>query len=147
MEKITEAESLYYQCCDRIDENLEVAEPFLVNCISFVKRETQGKSSRQIIREEIGYGLFIPYVREMTYIANLDDRLFKSLMVSALDFSVVLQQVRLIYKYSRDSDFETVSPSTHRNKARMAADLLVILSNEMKPSVKPRQASIPEFEI
>lgn len=139
MTEIEEAESLYYACCDRIDENIDVAEPFLVACIAFVRRKNVGKSSRQKIKEYIKDGFFTPYLRELRFIGEINDCSFKALMTSSLDFSIVLKQVEVMKRYAGESDFELVEPSTHRNKARMAAEILLELSDNMKPTTKPRE--------
>lgn len=136
-----ESESLYYQCCDRIDENIEVAEPFLVGCIHFVIKQDGVKYSRQIIKDHLRMGVFEPYTRELKYISKLQDNLMQALITSSLDFSGILRQVELMHEHAKGSDFNLIQPSTHMNKAKKAGNMLLELSKLMKPTVRVKTDS------
>ena len=50
-EVMEESESLYYECCERIDNDIGVAEPFLIGCIAYIIRDRGEKGVRQKIKD------------------------------------------------------------------------------------------------
>ena len=136
-----ESEILYYQCCERIDQDLEVAEPFLIGCIAYIIRDRGEKGVRQKIKDDLCMNYYEPYIRELRLIAMMHDDSIHALITSSIDLSDILKQITIIFEHAKDSDFDLVQPSTHRNKAKRAAEMLTKLSEQMKPTTKIRTDS------
>lgn len=131
-----EAEALYYTCCDRIDDDMEVAETFLIGCIAYVIRDRGEKGVRQKIKDDLGMSNYEPYTRELRFISTMHDDSVHALITSSIDISAILKQVQIIYDHAKDADFDLVQPSTHANKAKRAGEMLIKLSEQMKPTKK-----------
>ncbi len=131
-----ESESLYYTCCDRIDDDIEVAESFLIGCIAYVIRDRGEKGVRQKIKDDLCMSNYEPYAREMKFISIMCDDSMQALITSSIDISAILKQVIIVYEHAKDADFDLVQPSTHANKAKRAGDMLIKLSEQMKPTKK-----------
>ena len=136
-----ESESLYYECCERIDNDIGVAEPFLIGCIAYIIRDRGEKGVRQKIKDDLCLNYYEPYLRELKLIAVMHDDSVHALITSSLDLSSILKQVEIIYEHAKDADFDLIQPSTHRNKAKRASEMLTKLSELMKPTVKVKTDS------
>lgn len=136
-----ESELLYYQCCERIDKDLDVAEPFLIGCIAYIIRERGEKGVRQKIKDDLCMNYYEPYLRELRLIAMMHDDSIHALITSSLDLSAILKQVTIICEHAMDSNYDLVQPSTHANKAKRAGEMLTKLSKQMKPTKKIRTDS------
>ena len=131
-----EAEELFYRCSDRIDDDMEVAESFLIGCISYVIRDRGEKGVRQKIKDDLGMSNYEPYIRELKLISTMCDDSIHALITSSIDLSHILKQVIIVYDHAKDADFDLVQPSTHANKAKRAGVMLIKLSEQMKPTKK-----------
>lgn len=140
-----EAENLFYTCCERIDQDVEVAEPFLVGCITYIIRDRGERGIRQKVKDDLCMNNYEPYLRELRLIASMHDDSIQALVTSSLDLSVILKQVEIVYTHAIDADFSKVQPSTHANKARRASDMLMELSKLMKPTTKKVNADMTLF--
>jgi hypothetical protein len=136
-----ESEYLYYKCSDRIDKDIEIAEPFLIGCIAYIMRERGERGVRQNIKNNLCINRYDPYIRELKLISSMCDDSISALITSSLDLSDILKQVTIMYEHSKDSDFNLVQPSTHRNKAKKASDMLYELSQLMKSTAKVKTDS------
>lgn len=131
-----EAEALFYTCCDRIDQDLEVAESFLVGCITYIIRDRGEKGVRQKVKDDLCMNNYEPYLRELRLIASMRDDSINALITSSLDISDILKKVTILYEHAKDSDYDLVMPSTHANKAKAASELLAKIAELMKPTRK-----------
>lgn len=131
-----EAEALFYQCCERIDEDMEVAEPFLVGCITYLKRDKGEKGVRKWVKDDLKMCNYEPYLRELRLISTMHEDSIQALITSSLDLAPVLRQIEIIYAHAKDADYSLVQPSTHANKAKRGCKLLEKLSQLMKPTRK-----------
>ena len=136
-----ESEMLYYQCCGRINQDIEVAEPFLVGCIHYVLKDKGIKCSRQMIKDHLCMSNYEPYIRELRFISFMREDSIYALITSSLDLSHILKQVEIIYDHAKDSDYSLVQGSTHTNKAKRAGEMLTKLSKLMKPTTKVKTDS------
>lgn len=133
-----EAESLYYTCCDRIDQDIEVAESFLVGCIAYIIRERGEKGVRQKIKDDLCMNYYEPYLRELRLISTMHDDSIHALITSSLDLSAILKQVEIVCDHAMGSNYDLVQESTHANKAKRIGEMMTKLSEHMKPTRKIR---------
>ena len=84
---------------------------------------------------------YTPYLRELRLISVMHNDSIHALITSSIDLSDILKQITIIFAHAKDSDFDLVQPSTHRNKAKRAAEMLTTLSQQMKPTTKIRTDS------
>ena len=131
-----EAEALYYQCCERIDNDTEVAELFLIGCIAYLKRDKGEKGVRKFILDDLKYCNYEPYLRELRLLSVMHDDSMQALITSSIDLAPILKQITIIYEHAKDADYELVQPSTHANKAVKIADIATKLADNMKPTTR-----------
>lgn len=129
-----EAESLYYQCCERIDNKLEVAEHFLIGCIMFIRRDRGEKSERIWIENEFKYCNYNPYIRELRFISTMHDDSLKALIASSVDLSVPLKILQTTWEHMKYADYDKLQGTTHANKAKQICKLTEQIGEMMKPT-------------
>jgi len=131
-----EAETLYYTCSLRIDDDIEVSDPFLVGCITYMKRSNGEKGVRQKVKNDLSMNYYEPYLRELRFIAVMNKDSLQALITSSLDISAILKQVTIIFKHTKYCDFSKVQGSTHARKAKRAGEMLMKISEQMRPTTK-----------
>jgi len=136
-----ESEALYYQCSIRIDDDIEVSDPFMVGCIAYMKRSNGEKGVRRKIKDDISMNYYEPYLRELRFIAAMNKDSLHALITSSLDISAILKQVTIIFNHIKECDFSMVQESTHARKAKRAGEMLMKISEQMRPSTKVRTDS------
>jgi hypothetical protein len=139
---VNEAEELYYQCCERIDDDLEIAEEFLVGCVFHVREKFNGRAYRDRIENHFKMANFEPFIREMQFIMTLDDDILDALIATSLDLSPILKKVQIIYEKIEYANYDEVEASVHCNKARRAGNMLISISDKMKQLKKPRHKNL-----
>lgn len=142
-----EAETLFYQCCERINPDLETAEMFLIGCIAYIIRERgeegdrRSRGVRQYIQDDLSMNNYEPYLRELRFISTMRGDSLHALITSSFDVSPILKCVMVLHEHAKDTDYDLVKPSTHANKAKKAAKMLQEIADMMKPTTRVKTDS------
>lgn len=136
-----EAEELFYQCCERISTKMEVAEPYLIGCIMFVRRDRGEKSERIWIEGEFKYCNYNPYIRELRFISTMKDDSLKALVASSMDMSIPLKILELAWEHMQYADYDKLHETTHANKAKEICRVAEKIGTMMKPKTRVRTDS------
>ena len=142
-----EAENLFFQCCERIDEDLEVAETYLVGCIAYIIRERgevtdrRSRGVRSYIEDDLSVSNYEPYTRELRLISTMHDDSLHSLIASSLDLSKIQKQLISMVKYVDMADDKYMKPSTHASKAKCIAEIAEKIAGKLKPTKRVRTDS------
>lgn len=135
-----EAEELFYKCCDRIDEDMQVAEYFLTNSIVYLVRDKGEKGIRKNVEEHLRYCNYEPYLRELRLISVMQEDSMIALITSSLDLTPLLRCAYILNKHTEDVDLRLVQTSTnkrmtHAKKARKIVSLMAKVSDRINKTV------------
>jgi len=133
------AEKLYFLCIERIDDDIDVAEDFLVGCITYLKKAFYGRAERERVEHNLSISHYEPYERELTLIVNMEDDSLSSLIASSVDLSTILKKVTIIFEKIQDADFNQTQMNVHASKAKRSGDMLLKIAGKMKKLKKPKK--------
>lgn len=130
-------EALYYACIDRIDdENIEVAEEYLIGCVTFLHRQTYGRADRDRVAEDFGLDRGIEkYETELAVISKMSESGLATLIASSLDFSKELDRLEKTYAHIRNSVYDETEADHQVTKF----DKAIAILSEMKKCVKDKE--------
>lgn len=131
-----EAEALYYTCCDRIDQDLEVAESFLVGCIAYIVRDRGEKGVREKIKDDLKFNCYEPYLRELRLISLMHDDSILALIASSIDLSHIEKCTEIILENVQYAKKELIQGSTHAGKAQRIIDNMAEISRYIRGTKK-----------
>jgi len=137
-----EAENLFYQCCERIDEDYEVAEQFLSGCIHYLLKRDGEKVSRRMIKDHLKVYNFEPYLRQLRFIAAMHSDSLKALIASSLDLTCLEKQIKVILDHVEYVNMDLVEGSTHHGKAIRSINMLNEIVGIMKPSKQKTERNL-----
>lgn len=137
-----QVEALYYVCIDRIDdENLEIAEEYLIGCITFLQRQKNGRADRDRIKEdfEINRGIH-KYEEELEIISRMKDSTLCTLIASSLDLSKEVERLTEVHSKISDAVYDEVQAYNQTAKINKAIDILEamkLLVNDKGGHIQP----------
>jgi len=118
-------EALYYQCIDRIDGSLEIAEDYLIGCVTFLHRQEHGRADRDRIAEDFNMNRGLQkYIIELTIIARLSDASLCTLIASSLDLSKEVDRLKDIHSKIKNAIYDDVQAYNQTSKIRNAIKIL-----------------------
>lgn len=138
---MNEAELLFFQCCERIDEDVIVAEEYLVGCVMWLKRdrgEKDAKSSRKYIENDFSVGNYDNYLRDFRLISTMRDDALEALVFSTIDYSIIEKKVRVIHRLKKNIDKDDTKETPHMQKVERSITMLQDILEYMKPTTKVR---------
>lgn len=128
-----EIEDLYYTCIDRIDDDVETAEHYLIGCITFLYRQTHGRADRDRITEDFSLNRGLEkYVEELTIISRLPSNSLSTLIASSLDLSMVVNNLSEIVEKARGAIYDDVQSYGQTSKIRKSIQLLTELDGLLR---------------
>lgn len=128
-----EAENLFYQCCERIGDNYDAAESYLVGCIYYLMKKQDKEDSRVAIAGHLKVYNFERYIRQLRFIATLREDSFRALVLSSLDASKMEAEVKILDDFTKDVDYALVEGTTHTGKIGRIIKSLTNIHERMKP--------------
>lgn len=67
-------DELYNECISRIDDDIEIAEEYLIGCVTYLRRQYTGRADRDRVREDFSLTRGLDkYERELHTISRLSD--------------------------------------------------------------------------
>jgi len=132
-------EELFYICLDRIDDDAEVAESFLVGCITHLKASFYGRCERGRVERNLTDMVLDSYTRELKLISEMKDDSLASLIASSVDLTTILQKITIIYDIIDNATIGEADGYTHAVKADKASKLLAKISKKMRTLRKPKK--------
>lgn len=125
-------EDLYYQCIDRIDDDVQKAENYLIGCITFLYRQEHGRADRDRIREDFSLNRGLEkYTQELTIISRLPESSLSTLIASSLDLSKFIVDLSEVVEKTKDAIPDDVQAFGQRSKIKKAINLLNELDSVM----------------
>ncbi len=116
---------LYYNCIDRIDDDLEIAEEYLIGCVTFLHRQTHGRADRDRIKEDFDINRGIhKYEDELTIISRMKEETLRTLIASSLDLSSEIDRLADIYEKINGAVYDKVQAHNQTAKIRKAIKIL-----------------------
>ena len=108
-------------CLNRIDEDVETAEEYLVGCVTYLKRKNDGRCDRDRVREDFAFMRGIEkYHRELSTIANLSDEALSSLIASTIDLSKDLRHICALFDKIKIASMPKDEAKRQSDKAKQA---------------------------
>jgi len=119
-------EALYYVCIDRIDdENLELAEEYLIGCITFLHRQANGRADRDRIKEDFDLDRGVEkYEDELIIISRMRDETLRTLIASSLDLSSYVDMLTDVHDKINGAVYDKVQAYNQTAKIRKAIKIL-----------------------
>lgn len=126
-------EDLYYKCIEKIDDDVEKAEYYLIGCITFLCRQTHGRADRDRIAEDFSLNRGLEkYVEELTIISRLPESSLSTLIASSLDLSMVIKNLSEIVEKAKGAIYDDVQSYGQTTKIKKAMHLLSELNKLVK---------------
>jgi len=123
-----EIEVLYYKCIDKIDDNLEKAEPYLISCITFLSRKKHGRADKDRITKDFSLNRGVhKYKEELTIISRLPRSSLATLIASSLDLSPLVEEISKIHKKTNNAIYDEVEANNQNAKIQKAIKMLTEL--------------------
>lgn len=128
-----EMQALYYKCIDRLDDELEKAESYLISCITFLHRKEHGRADKDRIREDfsLNRGVY-KYKEELTIISRLPESSLSTLIASSLDLSPLVEEITNIHEKVNNAIYDDVEANSQSVKIRKAIAILQELSTVIR---------------
>lgn len=132
-----EVDALYYACIDRIDERLELAEEYLVGCVTFLYRQKTGRADRDRVAEDFSLNRGLEkYIEELTIISRLSDSAMATLIASSLDLAKELERLEDIHSKISLATYDDVEAHNQTSKI----DKAILMLENMKTLIKDKGA-------
>lgn len=134
-----EVTALYYKCIDRIDDNVELAEEYLINAVTYLVRKKNGRADKDRITEDflLSRGLG-KYVEELTIISRVSEECLATILASSLDLSKVIDRIRNIHDKIESCIYDDVEAHNQTSKI----DEAIKLFSSMKRLVQDKGGHI-----
>lgn len=134
-------EDLYNKCISKIDdEDIEIAEYYLIGCVTLLKRRYTGRADRDRVREDFklirGWD---KYERELNTIAKLSDDALASLIASSIDLTDDVRHITDLFKKIKDASMDSNEAIKQSSQALKAANLLQKIANILRPKKKKKE--------
>ena len=136
------SEELFYKCIDRIDDDIKIAEEFLVGCIHEITIRHDKEIARDIIRSNLETLYVDKYRREFNLILGMSEDGLSSLIASSIDLSIIYKQVNLIYDKIELAVIDDVTANCHAHKAERAGKKLIAISKKMVKSTRKKREGL-----
>lgn len=121
-------------CLNRIDDDVEIAEEYLVGCVTYLKRKNDGRCDRDRVREDFAFMRGIEkYHRELSTISNLSDEALSSLIASTIDLSKDLRHICALFDKIKIASMPKDEAKRQSDKAKQASKLLDKVAKILEP--------------
>lgn len=145
-----EVESIFYVCLDRIDPtDVDVAQEYLIGCITFLKRKESGRADRDRVREDVLLSRGMEkYSEELKIVSRLSDDALATLIASSIDLSNEIKRVISLYEKVKLSCVDGKEAKTQAGKAKRASDLFARIAKilDNAPTPRKRNSEKPIFQ-
>lgn len=127
-------EALYYECIDRINgEDLDIAEEYLIGCVTFLHRQTHGRADRDRVAEDFSLDRGMEkYESELAVISKMSESGLATLIASSLDFSKELKRIKELYGNVRIAVYEDTEADFQVCKLNEAIEILTEMTKCIK---------------
>ena len=135
-------DNLYYECLDRVNEDITIAEPFIVGCVYVLLLRYGKKISRSTVEENIGNMHYHPYERQLKLISTMEEGSLSSLIASSIDMSRVVKEIKIIHDNIELADIDEVTENMHTAQIKVMVRMLTNMDKKMKGLRKYRDGGL-----
>lgn len=133
-------ENIYYKCIEKIDDDINKAEYYLIGCVTFLYRQDNGRADRDRIAEDFSLNRGLEkYVAELTIISRLSNSSLATLIASSIDLSKVVNDLGEIVEKAKSAIQDDVRSYNQTAKIKKAMLLLTELSKVMRDSKQEKR--------
>ena len=136
------AEELYYICCERLHDDMRVAEYLLVGCIHELTKRYDNEVARDMVQSNIESFYIDKYKRELQLIADMKDDSLSALIASSLDLSLIYKLSEIILCKIELCDQKEVTANGHAHKAERIWKRFKKISEKMKKTRRNKQEGL-----
>lgn len=127
-------DELYNRCINRIDDDIEIAEEYLIGCVTYLRRQYTGRADRDRVREDFSLirGLN-KYERELHAIVHLSDDSLCTLIASSLDLSKDLRHICDLFDKIKIASMDKDDAKKQSAQAKRASDMFAKIAKILEP--------------
>jgi len=141
------SEELYYECIDKIDDNIEIAEEYLIGCITWLCRQSNGRADRDRISDDLKLDRGVhKYHTELVIISRLSEPSLSTLIASSLDLTKEVNHLMDIYEKIKTASYDSIQSHHQATKAKKAADILTKIHKLLTVKKKQKLGNLFEGE-
>jgi len=130
-------DDLYYACIEKIDPDIEIAEEYIIGCITYLKRKEDGRADRDRVRDDVNLNRGMSkYSRELTIIYKLSEDALSTLIASSIDLTHDVRHIADVLEKIQRSNYDEVEARNQATKARNASRMLERIAKLLTPQNK-----------
>ena len=140
-------EILFYESLDRIDpDDIDVAQDYLIGCITFLKRKESGRADRDRVREDVILNRGMEkYVSELKIISSLSNDALATLIASSIDLSNEIKRVLSLYEKVKLSCVDGREAKIQAGKAKKASDMFARIAKLLDTTKIPNKKKSKKY--
>jgi len=130
-------DDLYYACIEKIDPDIEIAEEYIIGCVTYLKRKLEGRADRDRVRDDVNLNRGMSkYSKEFTIIYNMSEDALSTLIASSIDLTHDVRHIADLLEKIERSNYDEVEARNQATKAKNAAKMLERIAKLLTPQNK-----------
>lgn len=136
-------DELYNTCINRIDDDIDVAEEYLIGCVTYLRRQYTGRADRDRVREDFSLTRGLDkYERELHTISRLSDDSLSTLIASSLDLSKDLRHICILFDKIKIASMDKDDAKKQSAQAKRASDMFAKIAKILEPKKEVQMGNL-----